>query len=198
LGLRGAVGEECCADAASYGDHAGSVWRDVFDGGEREVEGGGGSGVLPCPGGLVPLVGIDIAVGSACVVAAAGAGRQSSDADDSALDGAAESVGVSEQYGLRRWDGLELRGPEAGGDPESCDGKHGEAEGSLQSEEGERYEDENGEEEKDSGARGLRRNLGEGLAEGETEGGGEQRGTTEAEWLDAREPGPETALALVL
>jgi hypothetical protein len=68
----------------------------------------------------------------------------------------------------------------------------------LQSEEGERCEDENGEEEKDYGGRGLRRNLGEGLAEGETEGGGEQRGTTEAEWLDAREPGPETALALVL
>ena len=33
------VSKECGADAASDGNHAGGVWRDVFDGGEVEVEG---------------------------------------------------------------------------------------------------------------------------------------------------------------
>jgi hypothetical protein len=93
---------------------------------------------------------------------------------------------------------LELRGPEASSDPESGDGQHGEAKGSAQSEENERCEEDDGEEEKDGGARGWRWNLGEGLAESEAEGGSEQRDTPEADRLDAREPGPETALALVL
>jgi hypothetical protein len=91
-----------------------------------------------------------------------------------------------------------LRGPEASSDPESGDGQHGEAEGSVQSEDSERDECNCGEEKKDCGARGWRWNLGDGLAECEAEGGSEQRNTAEADRLDAREPGPETALKLVM
>ena len=46
MGLRGAVGEERGADSSSYRNHSGGLWRDVFDGGEREVDRGGRSGVL--------------------------------------------------------------------------------------------------------------------------------------------------------
>ena len=63
---------------------------------------------------------------SGCGVGVAG---QVADADDAALDGAAEAVGVGEQRGLRRWSGLYLRGPQAGGDPERrATGRNGEAE----------------------------------------------------------------------
>ena len=103
--------------------------------------------------------------------------RQGSDADDSALGGAAESVGVSEQYGLRRRDRLELRSPEASSNPKNGDGQHGEAEGSAQSEKAERDKCDCGKEEKDRGARGWRWNLGDGLAECEAEGSSEQRDT---------------------
>ena len=89
------------------------------------------------------------------------------------MDGAAEAVGVGEQRGLRRWAGLNLCGPEAGGDPESeCRGDC-EAEGAAQGEEGERGEGEDGEEEKEGGACGCVREFGEGFAEGKAEGGGE-------------------------
>ncbi len=117
LGLGGAVGEECGADAAGDGDHAGGIWRDIFDGGEREVEGGGGSGVFACPGGLIPLVGIEVVVGIVGTARTVGAAGQGPDADDAALDGAAEAVSIGQQRGLRRWSGLYLRGPQAGGDP---------------------------------------------------------------------------------
>ena len=46
LGLRIALREERGADRRRLdGDHAGGVGRDVFDGGDGEVEGGGGRGV---------------------------------------------------------------------------------------------------------------------------------------------------------
>ena len=122
---------------------------------------------------------------------------QGADADDAGLDGAAEAVGVGEQSGLRRGRGLDLRGPEAGGDPERGDGKERETEGAAKGKERERRESDDGEEEEDGRARGCRREFGEGLAEGETERGGEQRGAAEAEGLDARGSGPEAALAFV-
>ena len=93
---------------------------------------------------------------------------------------------------------MELRSPEASNDPESGDGQHGEAKASAHSEESERDECDCCEEEKDGGARGWRRNLGERLAECKAKGGSKQRNTAKADWLDAREPRPETALALVL
>ena len=93
---------------------------------------------------------------------------------------------------------MELRSPEASSNPKNGDGQHGEAEGSAQSEKAERDKCDCGKEEKDRGARGWRWNLGDGLAECEAEGRSEQRGTAEADRLDAREPGPEAALALVL
>jgi hypothetical protein len=200
LGLWGVVGEECGADATGDGDHAGGIWRDIFDGGEVEVEGGGGGGrgVFACTGGLVPLVGIDVVIGVVGALVVVGAGGEGPDADDAALDGAAEAVGVGEQRGLRRWSGLYLRGPQAGGDPEGSYGEDGEAEGSAQSEEGERCEGEDGEEEEYGGARGWRREFGEGLAEGEAERGGKQWGPAQAEGLDAWEAGPEAALEFVL
>ena len=119
LGWGFAVGEERGADAAGDGDHAGGVGRDVFDGGDGEVEGERRRGVAF----VVPLV--EIGVG---VVVADAARGQGADADDAALDGAAEAVGVGQQRGLRRGRGLNLRGPEAGGDPESKDSGDGEAE----------------------------------------------------------------------
>ena len=63
LGLGRAIGKKCGADAPGDGNHAGGGWRDIFDGGEGEVEGGGGRGVLRRTGGLVPLVGIEVGVG---------------------------------------------------------------------------------------------------------------------------------------
>jgi hypothetical protein len=90
LELRGGGGEERRAYAAGDGDHAGGVGCDVFDGGEFEVDGDGGSS------GLVPLVGIGVA--GVFGVRARGEGAN---ANDVALHGAAEAVGVGEQGGLR-------------------------------------------------------------------------------------------------
>jgi hypothetical protein len=120
---------------------------------------------------------------------------QGADADDAGLDGAAEAVGVGEQSGLGRGRGCDLRGPEAGGDPERGDGKEREAEGAAEGKERERREGDGGEEEGEGRARGCGREFGEGFAEGETEGGGEQRCAAEAKRLDARGSRPEAALA---
>ncbi len=112
LGLVGC--EHRDADAAGDGNHTRSVGCDVFDCGEVEVDGG-------CRrAGLLPLVGIAVhlavCAGFTCVVE--GAWREFADAHDAGLHGAAEAVGVGEQRGLRRRCGFDLRGPEAGGDPE--------------------------------------------------------------------------------
>ncbi len=137
---------------------------------------------------VVPLVGIEVAVGVGIGI---GARREGADADDAGLDGAAEAVGVGEQRGLGRRGGFDLRGPEAGGDPEREDCDYGQAECAAEGEQGDRDEGEGGEEQKEGGARGCGRKLGEGCSEGEADGGGEQGRAAEAEGLDAGEAGPE-------
>jgi hypothetical protein len=61
----------------------------------------------------------------------------------------------------------------------------------MKAEEGERGQGDEAKEKKEGGARGCGRELGEGLAESEGKGGGEQRGAAEAERLDARGTRPE-------
>ena len=78
VGLRCGLREQRGADAAGDGHHARGVGRDVFDGGEGEVDGGAGGA------GLVPLVGIGVGSSVRRVVSAL-RGGQRADADDAGL-----------------------------------------------------------------------------------------------------------------
>ena len=182
------------ADAAGDGDHARGVGGDVFDGGECEVDGQRGWGVLRGFGGFVPLIGVEVGIVDG--VAVLRSRGQGSDAEDAGLDGAAEAVGVGQQGGLRRRRGLQLRGPEAGGDPERCNRQHGKADGAAKGEQREREECDNREQEQAGWARGRWREFGEGFAQCEADCSGEQRGAPEAERLDLRGARPEATFAL--
>ena len=95
LGLGCVAGIERGADAADSGDgdHARGVGGDVFDGSDGEVDGGSGRAA-----GFFPLVPIEVA---GCGTVLRDAWGQGADADDAALDGAAEAVGIGKQRGLR-------------------------------------------------------------------------------------------------
>ena len=108
-------------------------------------------------------------------------GRELAYADDTAVDLAAEAVGVGGELMLGGGDGLNLCGPEAGGDPERGEWKDSGAQRAAKGEEGDEDKKGGGEEEKCGWVPGV----GEEFAEGEAAGGGEERDAAELEWREA-------------